>query len=59
MTDKQLSADGRIEQARALLAALERGDDESADRILDEIGRVRETLMFQEVGKLTDRKSVV
>jgi len=53
MTDKQLSADGRIEQARALLAALERGDDESADRILDEIGRVRETLMFQEVGKLT------
>ncbi|WP_133716700.1 protein phosphatase CheZ [Methylocaldum gracile] len=53
MTDKQPSADGRIEQARELLAALERGDDESADRILDDIGRVRETLMFQEVGKLT------
>ncbi|MGX2041268.1 protein phosphatase CheZ [Methylocaldum sp. MU1018] len=53
MTDKQSPVDGRIEQARALLAALERGDDESADRILDEIGRVRETLMFQEVGKLT------
>ncbi|HYE36799.1 protein phosphatase CheZ [Methylocaldum sp.] len=53
MTDNQPSADGRIEQARALLAALEQGDDELADRILDEIGRVRETLMFQEVGKLT------
>src|SRR5690606_22914531 len=36
-----------------LLAALERGDHESADRILDDIGRVRETLMFREIGKLT------
>jgi chemotaxis protein CheZ len=53
MTDTQPSADVRIEQVRALLAALERGDDESADRILDEIGSVRETLMFQEIGKLT------
>jgi chemotaxis protein CheZ len=53
MTDKQPSADARIEQARALLTALEHGDDESVDRLLDEIGRVRETLMFQEVGKLT------
>ncbi len=53
MTETQPSADGRIEQVRALLAALERGDDDSADRILDEISRVRESLMFQEVGKLT------
>jgi chemotaxis protein CheZ len=53
MTDKQPTADGRIEQARALLAALEQGDDASADRILDEISRIRETLMFQEIGKLT------
>lgn len=53
MTETQPSADVRIQQVRALLAALERGDDDSADRILDEIGRVRETLMFQEVGKLT------
>jgi len=53
MTDKQLAAGGRIEQVQALLSALERGDDNSADRILDEISRVRETLMFQEIGKLT------
>lgn len=47
------AADPRIGQALALVSALEQGDHKEADRILDEIGRLRETALFQEVGRLT------
>ncbi len=43
----------RLAQARAIVAALERGDEVEADRILDEIGRLRENQLFQEVCRLT------
>ncbi len=43
----------RLTQARAIVAALERGDEVEADRILDEIGRARENQLFQEVCRLT------
>lgn len=43
----------RLNRARALVEALEQGNEADADRILDEIGRVRESLLFQEIGKLT------
>ncbi|SMF94962.1 chemotaxis protein CheZ [Methylomagnum ishizawai] len=46
-------ADPRIAQALALVSALERGDQVEADQILDDIGRVREMTLFQEVGRLT------
>ena len=49
--DESLSA--RLERAKALVIALEQGDEAEADRILDEIGRVRESMLFQEIGKLT------
>lgn len=53
MSYPQPSADRRIEQAQALLAALEQGNEPAADRILDEISQLRETMLFQEVGRLT------
>lgn len=43
----------RLAQVRAIVAALERGDEAEADRILDEIGRMREQQLFQEVCRLT------
>jgi chemotaxis protein CheZ len=53
MAKRKPPADQRVEQALALLAALERGDQAEADRIMDDISRVRETVLFQEVGRLT------
>ncbi|GAB4352353.1 MAG: protein phosphatase CheZ [Methylohalobius crimeensis] len=48
------SLEARLQQARAVVAALERGDEAEADRILDEeIGRLRESQMFQEICRLT------
>lgn len=49
--DTQLAA--RLVQARAIVAALERGDEAEADRILDEIGRAREHQLFQELCRIT------
>lgn len=43
----------RLERAKRLVTALENGNEDEADRIVDEIGAVRETMLFQEVGKLT------
>lgn len=43
----------RLKSARAVVAALERGDAAEADRILDEIGRLRDDRLFQEVCRLT------
>ncbi len=53
MAKRKPAADGRIEQALALVAALEQGDQAQADRIVDDIGRVRELALFQEVWRLT------
>lgn len=47
------SLEARLTRARALVAALERGDEEEADRVLDEIGQVRQSMLFQEIGRLT------
>ena len=53
MPKRKPNADTRIEQALALVAALEKGDQVEADRLLDDISRLRETALFQEVGRLT------
>jgi chemotaxis protein CheZ len=45
--------DTRLEQVRALLAHLESGDEQQASTALDELVRLRERQIFQEIGKLT------
>jgi len=45
--------DPRRAHARALLAHIESGNHTEADRVLDELTRLRETALFQELGKLT------
>jgi chemotaxis protein CheZ len=47
------AVDPRLEQARALVAHLEAGDETGAERCLDALTRLRETQLFQELGKLT------
>jgi len=43
----------RLEQARALVVALENGDDEQVNGLIQEIGQVQESILFQEICKLT------
>lgn len=43
----------RLDCAKQFVAALEKGDERMADEILDNLASVRETRLFQEVGKLT------
>lgn len=53
MAKRKPAADARLEQARALVAALEHGDQSQVEQLLDDIGQLRETALFQEVGRLT------
>ena len=43
----------QLERARQLVTHMESGDDESAGRLIEELGRMHESLIFQELGKLT------
>jgi chemotaxis protein CheZ len=43
----------RLALARDLVAALEQGDEATADGLLDEIAGLRETQLFRDVGRLT------
>lgn len=42
-----------LSSARELVSALEKGDEATADDILDQIAGLRETQLFKEVGRLT------
>ncbi len=42
-----------VEQVRELSKYVEEGNEAEADRMLDQIAKVRETSLFQELGKLT------
>ena len=44
---------GQLEKARQLVAAMEAGDDLPANRLIEELGRMHESVLFQELGKLT------
>lgn len=44
---------GTVAQARELVASLEEGDSERAAQALDELTKIREAELFQEVGRLT------
>ncbi|MEO1879631.1 MAG: protein phosphatase CheZ [Methylococcales bacterium] len=48
-----MTSDSCLALAKDLVLALENGDDVVADGILDEIAGLRETQLFQEVGRLT------
>jgi chemotaxis protein CheZ len=43
----------KIQLARRLIEALERGDEPGADAVLDDLTADRDNLLFQEVGRLT------
>ena len=42
-----------LDLAKELVSSLERGDEASADALLDEVAHVRETQLFKELGRLT------
>lgn len=46
-------SDDLLSLAKNLVAALESGDQASADGLLDELAGLRETQLFQEIGRLT------
>jgi chemotaxis protein CheZ len=50
---KKDSLTARLDCAKQFVVALENGDEQLADEILDSIASVRESRLFQEVGKLT------
>lgn len=43
----------QLERARELVTLMESGDEEGAGRLIEEMGRMHESLLFQELGKLT------
>lgn len=53
LDENQLINDDNIARAKDLLACMERGDEQGAREVLDEMARVRESELYQEMGKLT------
>lgn len=43
----------QLDRARQLVAHIEAGDEVSANRLIEELGRMHESVLFQEIGKLT------
>jgi chemotaxis protein CheZ len=48
-----MTNDNRLALAKDLVTAIEQGNDANSDKILDEIAKIREGQLFQEVGRLT------
>lgn len=48
-----MTNDSRLALAKDLVIALEKGDEVAADSLLDEIAGLRESQLFQEIGRLT------
>jgi len=53
LEDNKLVTEDNIARAKDLLGCLERNDEEGAREIIDELALVRETELYQEMGKLT------
>ena len=51
--EKRIVDEENLARVRDLLQCMERGDEEGAREIVDELADVRETTLYQEVGKLT------
>lgn len=43
----------QLEQARELVRHIEAGDDQQAGKLIEELGKMHESLLFQQIGKLT------
>ena len=52
-TRQDSSLEARLDYAKRFVLALETGDEDGANEILDKISSLRESTLFQEVGKLT------
>lgn len=53
MDDKQILTEENIARVRDLLATLERGDAAGASEVIDELANIRETEIYQEMGRIT------
>lgn len=53
MDDEKIISEDNIARAHDLLACMQSGDEEGAKEIVDELARVREGVLYQEMGKLT------
>ncbi len=53
MTDKEINQDALLETAKQLVVEMESGNTEAVVEIIDELTQVRQTELFQQVGKLT------
>lgn len=51
--DNELITDDNIARVRDLLACMEKGNEEDAIEIIDELTTIRETELYQDMGKLT------
>lgn len=51
--DKELITDDNIARVKDLLACMEKGNEEDAIEIIDELTTIRETDLYQDMGKLT------
>ncbi len=49
----KLENNSLLENARALVAELESGNSEQAEHLIEQLGRMREQTLFQELGKMT------
>lgn len=48
-----VALDGRLERIKELAFNIEAGNEDEANRLLDELAKTRESSLFQELGKLT------
>lgn len=53
MSDNNFINDDNIAQVRDLLASMENGDEEGAKEVVDDLTSMRESTLYQEMGKLT------
>ncbi|MGD8483756.1 MAG: protein phosphatase CheZ [Thioalkalispiraceae bacterium] len=53
MEDEKIITEDNVARVHDLLATMESGDEEGAKEIVDDLARIREGVLYQEMGKLT------
>lgn len=53
MEDNELITDDNIARVKDLLMCMEKGNEEDAIEVIDELTAIRETELYQDMGKLT------
>lgn len=51
--ERKFISDDSLARARDLIASMERGDELGAKDVIDDLARIRESVLYQEMGKLT------